>query len=222
MESASGSDPCKTPTLSLYLGSHWAPLGPPGNAGRIKGWGIGRAREVRKGGGGRNKVHFPRLIVFQSGVGPVPGLRFRRSRESSRNRLASWAVEFGWSGRRSLPPPTSSLPPGSVPHSGACPALPPFHSGPLIRLQRQRQQQQPEHEQRTAIAPGFQPGTVATATAQWGAPVRSRSSRARGWGSCQPLSEPEGRGTSQLRFQCSAESLTELGILVGTDMCWTS
>lgn len=32
----------------------------------------------------------------------------------------------------------SLLPPGSVPHSGACPALPPFHSGPLSRLQRQQ------------------------------------------------------------------------------------
>lgn len=83
----------------------------------------------------------------------------------------------------------SLLPPGWVPHSGACPVLPPFHSGPLSRLPRQqsggssqrREQQQLEFP-RQELWPRQPLGP---------APVRSRSSRTSVGGVGANHSEPK-------------------------------
>lgn len=157
--------------------------------------------------------------MFQSGVGRVPKRRFRRSKDSSRNRRASWAVDFGRSGSRdSLLPPLSSLPAPCLTQGRVLPYLPftVVHSSGYSCSGGGSSRS--EHSDSSRF-PDWNCGQGSNSV---GAPVRSRSSRTRGWGSCQPLSEPEGRGTSQLGFHCSAESRTELGILVGVDMCRTS
>lgn len=71
----------------------------------------------RRGWGGKDGIRgkeqgvAPPQFVLQSEIRGVPQSPIQASRDSFRNRLASWAVDFGWSGAHiSLLPPLPSLP----------------------------------------------------------------------------------------------------------------
>lgn len=140
-----------------------------------------------------------------SSQAPIPA-----GQRHSRNRLAPGRWIGAGSAPRLTPPPR--LPPGSSPHSGACPVLPPFHSGPLIRLQRQRRQ--PERARRHLRLLGLKLWPTRRARGTCAEPELQDE----GWDSCQPRSEPGGRATpSPLGITALQNLRSELGALVG----WT-
>lgn len=127
-------------------------------------------------------MRFPLLIVFQSGV-VYPGADSGRS-ETLPGTAGRLAVDFGWSGfRGSLFSPSSRLC-ASLRGVSCSTSLSQWSTHPVTAAVPAA-----AAAARTgaAIATVSRTGAGAAAAAQCWAPVRSRSSRTRGWGRCQPL-----------------------------------
>lgn len=165
-------------------------MGPRGaslNRWRVKGLGIGRAGEVREGEGGRNKVRFSlyscssrESAVFPGAdpLGPetLPGTAWHPARRTR----AGWAPASHSS--HSLLPRAPSLTQGRV-----LPCL------PFTEVHCSGYSGGDSSRSRSCDCCRFLRTCGRAGGNSVGAPVRSR----RAWDSCQPLSEPEGRGTSQ-------------------------
>lgn len=137
-------------------------------------------------------MRFPSLIVFQSAVSRVPRRRFQPSRDTSRNRLASWAVDFGWSSAGvSLLPPLSSLRAPCLTQGRVLPYLPftVVHSSGYSSSGGGGGGSQ----SKSSDSSGFPEQDLGPRQQLSGAPVRSRSSGTRGRFRASPsLSRKEG------------------------------
>ena len=160
---------------------------------RIEGRGRGSAGAVRKEGEGRNEVRRPsNLVPIRTLRVVFPGADSGRP-DSSRNRLASWPGTLA--GLELASPSSHPSPPRGTRASlrgVSCPTSRPQWSTHPVQAAAAAA----AGGARAAVARVFSAsrsrGSSAVRT-----PVPRTSSRNGVWGSCQPPSEPEGRGASQ-------------------------